>query len=73
MKNIRNISMLIIAIILLQFVVIGIIVGTAKVQDVTLATDDVVECNEGWRITTEDEKQLKYRQFRTMENQKLMR
>ena len=54
MKNIRNISMLIIAIILLQFVVIGIIVGTAKVQDVTLATDDVVECNEGWRITTED-------------------
>ena len=42
MKNIRNISMLIIAIILLQFVVIGIIVGTAKVQDVTLATDDVV-------------------------------
>ena len=31
MKNIRNISMLIIAIILLQFVVIGIIVGTAKV------------------------------------------
>ena len=54
MKNIRNISMLIIAIILLQFVVIEIIVGTAKVQDVTLATDDVVECNEGWRITTED-------------------
>ena len=51
MKNIRNISMLIIAIILLQFVVIGITVGTAKVQAVTLATDDVVECNAGWRIT----------------------
>lgn len=27
---------------------------TSKVQDVTLATDDVVECNSGWEITTED-------------------
>ena len=54
MKNIKNISMLIIGIIILQFVAIGIIVGTSKVQDVTLATDDVVECNAGWEITTED-------------------
>ena len=46
--------MLIIAIIILQLVAIGIIVGTSKVQDVTLATDDVVECNSGWEITTED-------------------
>lgn len=54
MKNIKNISMLIIAIIILQFVAIGIIVGTSKVQDVTLATDNVVECNDGWEITTVD-------------------
>lgn len=54
MKNIKNISMLIIAIIVLQFVAIGIIVGTSKVQDVTLATDNVVECNDGWEITTVD-------------------
>lgn len=54
MKNIKNISLLIVAIIILQFVAIGIIVGTSEVQDVTLATDDVVECNAGWEITTED-------------------
>lgn len=54
MKKFNNIAMLIIAIIILQFVAIGIIVGTSKVQDVTLATDDVVECNVGWEITTED-------------------
>ena len=54
MKNIKNISILIVTIIILQFVAIGIIMWTSKVQDVTLATDDVVECNEGWRITTED-------------------
>ena len=28
--------------------------GTSVVQDVTLATDDVVKCNDGWEITTED-------------------
>lgn len=54
MKNIKNISILIVAIIILQFVAIGIIMWTSKVQDVTLATDDVVECNSGWEITTED-------------------
>ena len=54
MKNIKNISLLIVAIIILQFVAIGIIVGTSEVQDVTLATYDVVECNAGWEITTED-------------------
>ena len=54
MKKTKNISMIIFAIIVLQFLAIGIIVGTSKVQDVTLATDDVVECNAGWEITTED-------------------
>ena len=56
--------MLIIAIIILQLVAIGIIVGTSKVQDVTLATDDVVECNEGWRITTEDGLYAFYQQIK---------
>ena len=54
MKNIKYISMLIVAIVILQFTAIGIIMCTSKVQDVTLATDDVVECNSGWEITTED-------------------
>lgn len=53
-KNIKNISILIVAIIILQFVAIGIIMGTSKVQDVTLATDNIVECNSGWEIMTED-------------------
>lgn len=53
-KNIKNLSILIIVIILLQFVAIGVIMGTSVVQDVTLATDDVVKCNDGWEITTED-------------------
>lgn len=48
MKNIKKISILIITIMILQFVAIGIILGTSEVQDVTLATDDVVECNAGW-------------------------
>ena len=56
--------MLIIAIIILQLVAIGIIVGTSKVQDVTLATDDVVECNEGRRITTEDGLYAFYQQIK---------
>lgn len=54
MKNIRSISILIVAFIILQFAAIGIMTGTSKVQDVTLATDDVVTCNDGWKIISED-------------------
>ena len=54
MRNMKKISTLIVAVIVLQFIAIGVIVGTAKVQDVTLATDEIVECNAGWEITTED-------------------
>lgn len=56
MKNIRRITTVIIAIFLLQFVTMGIIVGTSQVQMVTLATDAVSDCNEGWSITTADGK-----------------
>ena len=73
MKKFKNIAMLIIAIIILQFIAIGIIVGTSKVQDVTLATDDVVEYNVRWEITTEHGTTKKYHQCRTMANQLLMR
>ena len=54
MKNIRSITKVIIVIFILQFVTMGIIVGTSKVQLATLATDDISDCNEGWSITTAD-------------------
>ena len=58
MKNVKSISTIIIAIVILQFITMGIILGTSRVQLVTLATDIVSECNEGWSITGEDGKTI---------------
>lgn len=58
MKNIKSITTVLFAILLIQFVTMGIIVGTSKVQMVTLATDVVSECNDGWSLTTADKKTI---------------
>lgn len=54
MKKIRTITTILFVILIVQFISLGVIVGTSKVQMVTLATDDVSECNHGWSITTAD-------------------
>lgn len=41
-------------IILLQIIFIGVVIGTSNVQDMTLATDDVVEIDDGWSLVSED-------------------
>lgn len=54
--NNKRISIIIIVTVILQFFAIGIFMGTSKVQDVTLATDNVSGCNDGWKITNSDGK-----------------
>lgn len=50
----KKITRIIIAIILLQIAAVGVIIGTSKVQDVTLATDDVTHFNIGWVMRGSD-------------------
>lgn len=47
----KQIGRSIVVIIFIQIVVLSIIVGTAKIQDVTLATDAIWKYNEGWSMS----------------------
>lgn len=50
----KHINKIIILILVIQLVAIGLIVGTAHVQDMTLATNDIEEFNNGWSMEFED-------------------
>lgn len=51
MKIIRRI---IIAVIIIQIIAMAIIMGNSIIQDMTLATDEVVEFDNGWKLVRED-------------------
>ena len=50
----KHINKIIILILVIQLVAIGLIVGTAHVQDMTLAKNDIEEFNNGWSMEFED-------------------
>ena len=55
----KRMTHIILAMILIEFLALGIIVGTSKVQNMTLETRDVSPCNTGWMIQTGESGQQK--------------
>ena len=50
----KRVKLLLFSVVLLIAIVIAILSCTSKIQDVTLATNDIFEFNEGWQLEKED-------------------
>ena len=50
----KKVKLLLFSVVLLIAIVIAILSCTSKIQDVTLATNDIFEFNEGWQLEKEN-------------------